>query len=127
VNRISLAAAELGGLLYVVGTGTQLSIYDPATDSWSAGAALPVSTNAPSVAVHNQKLYVFGGSSSDPATGGNLSDVQVYDPTGAFWNTLPNMPTNRSWSAAATFDASVFVFGGFNVSNSAVAVNEELQ
>ena len=102
---------------------SQGTVYDPATDAWTQGPNLPVPAQAPSVAVHNNKLYVFGGSTSDPGTGGDLDDVQVYDPA-LGWTTLPDMPANRSWSMAVTYNAGIYVMGGFDVNNTAVAFNE---
>lgn len=49
-----LASGAIGGQIYVVGTGENLQIYDPATDGWSRGADLPIPTVAPSAVVLNQ-------------------------------------------------------------------------
>ena len=38
-----------------------MNIYDPATDSWSSGASMPVATTTPGYAQAGQYVYVVGG------------------------------------------------------------------
>jgi len=126
-NRQSLAAAAIGSRVFVVGTGTELQIYDVTADEWLPGPDLPVSTHRPSAAAFAEKVYLFGGASSDPGSGGDLVDVQVYDPNLDAWTELPVMPTNRSWSAAAATETSIHVFGGFGLTNTRIDTHEEMR
>src|SRR5262249_48374700 len=66
-SRSEVAAAEVGGKVYVVGglvetglTGA-LEAYDPAADTWQVLAPLPEPAHHPSAASLAGKLYVFGG------------------------------------------------------------------
>ena len=75
-----------------------------------------------------EKLYVFGGSSNDPDAGGDLDAVQVYDPILDSWERLPeDLPTNRSWSAAAAGGDGIHVFGGFDIGNNRMDVHERVR
>jgi Kelch motif len=60
------AVAEVGGKIYVVGgfRGERelVEIYDPATDRWSRGDAIPLALHHAAAAGLNGKLYVIGGS-----------------------------------------------------------------
>jgi len=70
-QRRALMAAALNGKMYVVGGMNEkqkvertVSIYDPATNSWSDGPELPEGTNlgfAPAAGVHRGRLYVSIG------------------------------------------------------------------
>ncbi len=124
-NRTGLAAAAIGGNIYVVGTGFELQIYDTATDAWTQGASLTMPTTAPSIAVLDGKLYVFGGSTNDPLTGGDLNTVQIYDPATDTWELGAAMPASRSWSAATVHAGKAYVFGGFDLTNQALDSNEQ--
>jgi len=126
INRTGLAAGVINNLIYVVGTGTELQIYDSITDIWTLGDSLPVNTNAPSVAVLDGKLNVFGGASNDPSSGGNLSTIQIYDPATNSWELGPGLQINRSWSAATVHQGRAYIFGGFDLNNNAVDANEVL-
>src|SRR4051812_27662265 len=59
--RAEVAAAEVNGLIYVVGGfdsgGWANEAYDPASDSWSVRAPLPRPLNHPAAAGLNGKLY----------------------------------------------------------------------
>ncbi len=64
--------ATVGGKVYVFGglTGTETEssytlnitqIYDPATNTWTAGAPMPTARYLCTAAVVNDKIYVMGG------------------------------------------------------------------
>ena len=124
INRRGLTAGVINNLIYVVGTGTNLQIYNPALNAWAQGASLPVPTNAPSVAVLNDRLVVFGGASNDPSSGGNLRTIQIYNPANNTWEQSPDLQMNRSWSAAAVHQGKAYIFGGLDLSNNATNANE---
>ncbi len=128
IGRFSQAGAAIGDEIYVVGTGSELQIYNPATNTWRRGADLPTATRVPSVAVFEGKLYVLGGASRDIFAGGSgdLNAVQIYDPATDTWATGPSMPTRRGWSGAAVSAGKLYVFGGFDAGNVSTAANEEL-
>jgi hypothetical protein len=78
--RQEMAAAALGGRIYAVGglagRANANTIYDPADNSWSAGADLPVITDHAWTVSVGGRLYVGGGSSNR---------VFTYDPAADRW------------------------------------------
>ncbi|MGE3166798.1 MAG: Kelch repeat-containing protein [Planctomycetota bacterium] len=118
-------AESIGGLVYVLGTpDRKLQIYDPATNGWMFGPDLPVQAQVPATVVRNGTLWVLGGSTLDPNTGGNLSALQVYDPATQAWSLGESMPTCRSWATAVLLDDRVHVLGGLDSMNAARATHE---
>jgi N-acetylneuraminic acid mutarotase len=112
-------AVAVDGKLYVFGGVTysgntpvfydDLQIYNPSSDSWSAGQDCPWANAAAQVAVINGRIYVAGG-----ITTGNVSTSQfaVYDPTDDSWVDLPEMPVVRNSAPAGTDGRRLYVFGG---------------
>ncbi len=127
IGRFSQSGAVIGDEIYVVGTGVELQIYKPATNTWRRGADVPTATWVPNVAVFNGKLYVVGGASIEPNfSGWDLTTVQIYDPSTDTWTTGPPMPTSRGWAGAGVFDGKLYVFGGFDAARTSTSANEEL-
>jgi Kelch motif len=79
-ERTEVAAAEVGGRIFVVGGfggQRELEIYDPGTDRWSRGATFPHAVHHAAAVGLNGKLYVVGGY----VGGWSPSDAAfVYDP-----------------------------------------------
>jgi N-acetylneuraminic acid mutarotase len=120
--RINFSAAASGGLAYVIGgelVGTGVTpgpesalvhIYDPATDSWRAGPALPTARKAPTAATVNGTIYVIGG--YNLLQPGGMGTVEAYDPALGTWSAKAPMPTGRSAAASAVVNGKICVFGG---------------
>ena len=94
--------------------------FDPASDSWSTSAPIPLPPriNFPAVEV-NGRIYVFGGQKPTPVHSLNTSGEDVglhsvleYDPIADVWTPKADMPTARSDVAAAVIDGKVYVVGG---------------
>jgi N-acetylneuraminic acid mutarotase len=63
-SRTEIAAAEVGGKIYVVGGfggERELEVYDPAADRWSRRASIPRALHHAAAVSLNDKLYVVGG------------------------------------------------------------------
>lgn len=121
-NCDTLAASVIEGKVYLVGIRNHLQIYDPATDAWSQGASLPISTTeGPGVVAMDGELYVFGGWNS-PECG---RDVQIYNPKNNEWRLGKQMTTGRCYLAVALHSGNAYVFGGFDRSWRAVDTNEQ--
>src|SRR5438094_6453952 len=86
--RTEVAAAELGGKIYVMGgyekNGDLLEEYDPAKDSWRRRASLPRPLHHVGTASVGGKIYVIGGYISGE---GPVSTVYEYDPAADQWRT----------------------------------------
>jgi N-acetylneuraminic acid mutarotase len=115
--RQEVAVAELGGRIYVIGgfrrdgsTSNAVEAYDPATDSWSFRAALPLALNHSTAASVGDRLYVIGG---HPPSGAEAVDaVFAYDPAADRWEARAPMPTARGALAIAVVDAKIYAAGG---------------
>lgn len=81
--RTGSAVAELGGLIYVISGGlpfdgvgypspTNVDIYDPATDTWSAGPPLNIGRTHTRAAVANNTIFVISGF--------NWPDISIFPP-----------------------------------------------
>lgn len=102
-----------GGIRYVSG-GRQFfnytQIFNPATNSWSLGAAMPFAAAAPQTAVIGGQIYVAGG-----ITTGNVTTNRVarYNPSNNTWTNLATMPgVGRNSAPAGTDGSKLYIFGG---------------
>ena len=129
--RSDLAAATVGGKIYVfggcTGFGTYLnsvSVYDPTTDTWTDGlAAMPTARAAMySVATKGDTVYVIGGSQGVfPGVSAN----EAYTVSKNAWTTAMSMPTPRGEAGAAGHGGRIYVLGGSQPAyGNAVAANE---
>src|SRR5439155_24608062 len=122
--RSEVGAAEVNGLIYVVGgfdaAGFANEAYDPRADSWSARAPLPRPLNHPAAAGLNGKLYVVGG--ADNQTGRSVASLYEYDPAADAWTERASMPTARNALGAVALNGLLYAVGGIGVRD--VATNE---
>ena len=84
-------------------------IYNPVTDSWSAGVPLPSSLCDGVAAVVKNILYVIGGSST-PGTCSNA--VFAFNPKTKTWTSKSSMPTARCSTGVAVESNIIYVIGG---------------
>jgi N-acetylneuraminic acid mutarotase len=112
-----MAVALLDGKVFVLGgypasrvTVPTVQVYDPATDSWTLTAPLPVAVNHPMPAAVNGKLYLIGGQTD--ANTAYVDNVQEYDPATRSWRQLARMPTQRGAGAAVVIEGKIYVAGG---------------
>jgi N-acetylneuraminic acid mutarotase len=109
----SHAAEVVNGKLYLfggVGGGSEgrVQIYDPATNGWSLGAAMPFAAGACSSGVIAGKVYVAGGVVGSATTG----RAARYNPATNTWAEVAPMPQPRNHATSATDGRRLFVFGG---------------
>jgi N-acetylneuraminic acid mutarotase len=115
--RQESGVAALDGHVYVVGgitpTGfsARVEIYDPFTDSWREGPALPREVHHPNLAAVGDTLYLVGSL----IEGGFQAHGTVYALSGSSWSTRTAMPpgTERGASAVAVVGARIVVAGGY--------------
>jgi hypothetical protein len=123
--RASFGVAVVGGLLYAIG-GTNLGnncpnalssvdAYDPATDTWSSRAAMPVGRCAVAAVALNGLIYAVGGQNADcPPLSGTLG---VYSPTTNTWSSQAAMPTPRINVGAGVLNGQIYAVGGYTTSS----------
>ena len=116
------ASAEINGKLYVHGFdqdafGNQssfvprLSIYDPASNTWTNGAPPSLVRAQSNVVAINGKLYVAGGCiMSDCSFASNA--LEIYDPVLNTWSNGAAIPTARFGAAAGAIGGKLYVTGG---------------
>lgn len=140
--RADLCANVVDGKIYLIGgkeywegsLNHELNVtevYDPATDSWTTNASMPIPTFGYASTVVNGKIYVMGGARQFSDNWISLETVgsnQVYDVQNDTWSTGVDLPTATSYAAAAatigvTAPKRIYVVGGFNQVNYSSAVN----
>ena len=126
--RAYATCGVVDGKLYVLGglsncnatqsTLANLDVYDPATDSWTQRAPSVQPQFRRPVASVNGQLYLVGSS-------GDLNQVATnsldrYDPGSNTWSSMPAMATGRIVPAVCSAGTSIYVFGGFARSTTAI-------
>jgi N-acetylneuraminic acid mutarotase len=118
------AAAGADGRIYAFGgindtfNGSldSLERYDPATDSWSTLAPLPIGrANHAAAAGADGRIYAIGG---------NDSNVEAYNPATNTWSAVAPLPTPRGFLAATTgADGRIYAVGGYGPLDTLEAYN----
>jgi N-acetylneuraminic acid mutarotase len=132
--RADLCASVVNGTIYLIG-GKEYwgdgplyheldvnEVYDPASDSWTTEAQMPVPVFGYASAVVEGKIYVFGGArqlSEEFEDLTSISSTQVYDTANRTWSSRASLPAAESYAAAEatrglTSPKRVYVVGGFN-------------
>lgn len=117
--RQEIGVAALDGEVFVVGgfddlgtIVTEVTAYDPTSDTWRRVADLPFPLHHANVAAAGGKLVVAGSLTG----GGFTADGRVlrYDPDADEWSEGLPLPasTERGGSAVAVIDDHVYVIGG---------------
>lgn len=119
-GRSGMAAVDFDGRIWLIGgfdaTGTSsdtVLLYNPATDSYSAGPSLPTPRDHAAAVVHDGAVYLFGGRDrghgpmSEP-----MSVLRINSRTGS-WTTVGDpMPRPRRAFVATSADGRIRLFGG---------------
>lgn len=129
--RAGLAAAGMGGKLYVLGGTTSgsddtapqglaaVSVYDPMTRRWAAGAPLPTPRSGLAAVTLGGKVYALGGQDG----GRSLAAVEVFDPQAGAWSAAPPLRAARRDLAATTVgDATIYALGGYDAGETSNSV-----
>lgn len=115
--RAEVAAAVLGGRLYVAGgtdqRGRVLDIverYDPQANRWDqAVPPLRTARYRAAAAVLDGRLYVIGGRDDE---GEVLDDVEVYDPDRNEWREVESLDEGREGLAVVVLEGRIYAAGG---------------
>lgn len=114
----------IGGTEYVGGAKdaplATVEEYDPATDLWVSKTPMPTPRGAFSIAVWQDKIYVFGGYSVHVNEMGPIWTTEVYDPSTDSWTTKADMPSSIGYVTANVVDDSIHLIGGSGVTNDPV-------
>ena len=122
-QRNHLGVAAIDGRVYVAGgrfgggVGSEmtnaLEIYDPGSNTWTAGAPLLAPRAGVASVAANGCLYVIGGEGNDADPRGLFDLNEVYDPGTDTWSSLAPMPlATHGLTGAAFLDGWIHVPGG---------------
>ncbi|MEO1235693.1 MAG: malectin domain-containing carbohydrate-binding protein [Planctomycetota bacterium] len=89
-------------------------IYDVATDTWSAGPALPDELSSGATAIVGRELHYVGGFPTRDQDGVTDHYVLDLDNLGAGWSTSVAAPIGRGHASAAVVGDTLYIFGGQN-------------
>jgi len=111
-ERGAAVAGELAGKLVVAGgyrarAVTDVAIYDPALDAWTAGPPLPAPRDHACGAVLDGALYVAGG-----RDGANAATLYELAPGAAAWVERAALPTARGGTGCGVVGDRLIVAGG---------------
>ena len=136
-KRTEVAAAALGGKVYVVGgfnepglgNLTRLAVsdaleeYDPAANRWATRAPLPKGLHHAAAASVGNRLYVVGGfTASLFSLWQPVASVYAYQPATDAWVERAQMPTPRGALAVVEFEGKLFAIGGYDGNGNSAAV-----
>lgn len=117
-EKIYLIGGRMPAGLYQIVPSSSNDVYDPATDSWSQMAPIPVPVMGYASAVLDDKIYIISGGTTDvdflPT---NL--VQIFNPATNQWTNGTQIPTGVCYSRACATTGllapkRVYVIGGTN-------------
>ena len=124
VPRNQFSCVTLGGKIYAIGgqfhhdseqlDQARVDVYDPATDTWSAGPPLPKghSHAEGSTFLHDGRIYMAGGHTTAPGESKQVDpDILALAPGGE-WEVVGTLPMPLSSPAAAIIDGRFYVAGG---------------
>jgi len=120
-KRTFLCASVVNNKIYVIGGRaasdppdpgpSSLEVYDPATDTWTTKANMPIRRASAAACVVDGKVYVIGGVIED-THGAPLSTVNEYNPATDIWTRKADMPTARLFLSATVVNGKIYAFGG---------------
>ena len=104
---------KITGLLVVLTLGVLIPSISGAAGEWvqkNSGATPRLDHSA---AVHNGKMYIFGGADSLP--GNALNDLWEYDIETDSWAQKTSGPPSRDCHAAVVYNDKMYIFGGWHL------------
>jgi N-acetylneuraminic acid mutarotase len=109
VSLGEVAAAALGGVIYMVGEGSSATLaFDPVTHTWLSNLPpRPFPGNHHAAEVINGKLYLFGGFGF-----GSEGKVQIFDPSTDTWTLGASIPFATGSASTALINGKVYLAGG---------------
>ena len=113
-ERQEVAYAQVDGLFYLAGGGTQQEVYNPATDTWGTVKPLPRRLDHIQSVVVAGKIYYIGGLAGWPEP--SVGTVYIYNPERDSFTQGAPMPEGRDRGAggAAVYDGRIYYAGGLH-------------
>jgi len=101
-RRHESAFVECGGKLYALGgrNNYKVDIYDPATNTWSQGADVPVEMHHFQAISYQGEIWVLGAFTGPYPKEEPLAFIYVYNPDRDQWRTAGRLPEGRHRGSA---------------------------
>lgn len=125
IQRSEAVAATVKDKIYITGgfSGGPLSyyeiynvteVYDPLTNTLSTKAPIPTAVRGASIAVSDNKIFVFGGVTHEDYA---CNLTQIYNPESDSWSLGSQIPTGASYACAGATSGKlaprrIYIFGG---------------
>jgi N-acetylneuraminic acid mutarotase len=141
-SRTGAGAAEVNGIVYVMGGSQKYSTsdtgfsyksinsteaYDPATDTWVDKTPMPTPRDNLGAAVFQEKIYCFGGRNVSKDYSISINVNEVYDTETNSWETKTPMPTASSSLQANEVNGKIYLIGGWIESESSSVTEKSAQ
>jgi hypothetical protein len=109
----------VGNKIYVIGGTADYSqpalntvyVYDPATNVWETGPAMPSPRLLLASCVFNGEIYVLGGATATSEEA-EVATLEKFSPVSNTWFSLPSMPTVRQGLVATPVNGKLYAIGG---------------
>jgi hypothetical protein len=116
-DKIYLIGGRMPAGLYQIVTSSSNDVYDPATDSWSQMASLPVAVMGYASAVLDDKIYIISGGNELSQDYQPINLVQIFDPATNQWTNGSSMPNGVVYAGAVATSGlfapkQIYVIGG---------------
>ena len=124
--RNQLSVVVLDNKIYVIGgqlnhdlqqlDQSHVDIYDPITDSWRDGPALPYghSHSEGATFVHDQRIWMVGGHTTPKGGDKGLCDNVITMGVGEEWEITGKLPKGISSPASKVINSKLYVAGGWD-------------
>ena len=92
---------------------SNVHIYDPAADTWTAGAEIPAARRrgGAGAVLHNGEIILIGGITNGHSDG-HVTWVDAFSPRTGQWRSLPDAPRARDHFHAAKIGNKIYAAGG---------------
>ncbi|MCG9792851.1 Kelch repeat-containing protein [Flavobacterium algicola] len=116
VARHEAAFIEVGGKFYLMGGRRiqEVSIFNPATNTWTSGAKPPIELHHFQGFSYKRKIYIIGAHTGPYPHETPVGEAYIYDPVKDSWEKGFSMPENRlrASTTANIFKNKLYISGG---------------
>jgi N-acetylneuraminic acid mutarotase len=106
------------GRLYAIGgridtpanNTAYVDIYDPRSNAWRSGAAMPTARSGMAVALYHGKIFAIGGEQGGMTSA--FTNNEAYGPETNRWGEYAPLPEGRHGTGAAVVDGRLYVPAG---------------
>jgi len=118
------SSAAIGGRVHVLGgcdtpdwqvPSALHQVYDVLSDTWTTAADLPLAVGWAMPALHEGRIYLFGGGCHEEGVGLTATDkAWVYDPASDQWSEIRPLPEPRMNGCAVSIGDFIYIAMGYH-------------